>query len=359
MRVLAAEESIRLKILNFPLILGVVYIHAYSATIDHAGVSLGPEQLNYLTDFVRILISQGLARIAVPLFFLMSGYFFFQGFTWSWQGYGLKLASRARTLLLPYLFWTILVVITRFLGQSIPAVKAYFSGDGGLIADLSIFDLANAVLGFTRAPEAYHFWFIRDLMLLMLLSPLILFVLRFFALPVLAGVFALWITGKWPLYTPDAVGVLFFSLGGYLAMKGKSLLMFDRYGKWLVLAYLPVLLADVIWYEAPFNLCLHRCGIVIGLLAVLYASKLIVERGRYKNILLWLGGSSFFVYAVHEPFLGIVRTIAFQTLPLIWPYTILLIYLLVPLGVVAVLVVVHAVLGAHLPRLLRLVTGGR
>ncbi len=48
MRVLTAEESIRLKILNFPLILGVVYIHAYSATIDHAGVSLGPEQLNYL-----------------------------------------------------------------------------------------------------------------------------------------------------------------------------------------------------------------------------------------------------------------------------------------------------------------------
>jgi peptidoglycan/LPS O-acetylase OafA/YrhL len=359
MPAITTEESLRLRILNFPLILGVVYIHAYSANIDHAGVSLGPEQLDYLTDFVRTLISQGVARLAVPLFFLMSGYFFFLGFTWSWQGYGQKLAARAKTLLLPYLFWTILVVVTRFLGQSIPLAKAYFSGDGGLIADLSVYDLANAVLGFTRAPEAYHFWFIRDLMLLMLLSPLIIFLLRYLALPFLGAVFAAWITAKWPLYTPDAVGVLFFSLGNYLAMKRRSLFIFDRYGKWFVLAYIPVVLADVIWYEAPFNLCLHRCGIVIGLVAVLFASKPILARERFKKILLWLGGSSFFVYAAHEPFLGIARTLAFQLLPVNLPYTVLLIYLFVPLVVVAVLVAVHTLLGACLPGLLRLVTGGR
>jgi surface polysaccharide O-acyltransferase-like enzyme len=359
MSAITTESSLRLRLLNFPLIIGVVYIHAYSATIDHDGVSLGPEHLNYLTDFIRIFISQGLARIAVPLFFLMSGYFFCLGFTWSWQGFGQKLAARAKTLLLPYLFWTIIIVVTRFLGQSIPAIKAYFSGDGTLVADFSVYDLTNAVLGLTRAPEAYHFWFIRDLMLLMLLSPLIIVLLRYVAIPFLGAVFCVWITAKWPVYTPDAVGVLFFSLGCYLAMTGKSLFIFDRYGRWFVLAYIPVLFADVIWYDTPFNLCLHRCGIVIGLVAILFGSKLILPKDHLKNILLWLSGSSFFVYAAHEPLLGIARTLAFQFLPLNWPYTVLLIYLLVPLGVVAVLVGVHTVLGAYIPRALRIVTGGR
>ncbi len=355
MRALTAEESIRLRLLNFPLILGVAYIHSFSVNIDHGGVTLGPEKINYLTDFVRILLSQGLARIAVPLFFLMSGYFFFLDFTWSWKGFGQKLAARAKTLLLPFLFWTVLAVAIRFVGQSLPVVKDYFAGVP-VVADLPAYQLTNAVFGFTWAPVAYHFWFIRDLMLLMLLSPLIILLLRYLALPFLGGVFFLWITVNWPIYTPDAAGVLFFSLGGYLAMKGKSLFLFDRYGKWFVLAYFPLLLADVLWYDTP---CLHRCGIVVGLVAILFGSKFVLAGERLKNALLWLSGSSFFVYAAHEPLLGIARTLAFQFLPLNWPYTVLLIYLFVPLAVVAGLVAVYTVLGACIPRALRIVTGGR
>ena len=359
MPAIAIESSTRLRLLNFPLIIGVVYIHSYSVSIKFAGVDLGPERVNYLTDFVRILLSQGLARIAVPLFFLMSGYFFFLGFSWSWRGVGQKIAARARTLLVPYLFWTILVVVINCLGQSIPAIRAYFSGSGTMVVDLTAYDLANVVLGLTRAPEAYHFWFIRDLMLLMLLSPLIMQLLRHIALPFLGGVFFLWVTANWPLYIPDAVGVLFFSLGSYLAIRGTSLFVFDRYGKWFAFAYLPILLADVIWYEAPFNICLHRCGIVFGLVAILSGSKLILANDRLKNCLLRLSGVSFFVYAAHVPILGIVRILAFQHLPLNLPYMMLLVYLLLPLAVVAALVGVHAILGKLIPRALSFVTGGR
>ena len=359
MPAITVEESLRLKILNFPLIIGVVYIHAYSAAIEHGGESLGPEQLNYFTDFVRTLISQGIARLAVPLFFLMSGYFFFLGFTWSWRVFAQKLAGRAKTLLIPFLFWTGFVVAIRFLGQSIPAVQAYFSGEGALLAELSFYDLANAVFGFTRAPEAYHFWFIRDLMLLMLFSPLLVFLLRTLALPFLITLFFVWISASWPLYTPDVVGVLFFSLGAYLAMQGKSLFFLDKYGPWFVVLYLPLLLADVVWYTAPFNLCLHRCGIVIGLVAVLYASKRIPVGSLLQHNLLRLSCASFFVYAAHEPLLGIVRTLAFQFFPLDQPYTMVFVYLFVPLAVITVLVALHVILRAVVPGALRLVTGGR
>jgi surface polysaccharide O-acyltransferase-like enzyme len=289
----------------------------------------------------------------------MSGYFFFLGFTWSWRAFAQKLAGRVKTLLLPFLFWTGFVVAIRFLGQSIPAVRAYFTGEGALLAELPLYDLANALFGFTRAPEAYHFWFIRDLMVLMLFSPLLVLCLRTFALPFLLSLFSLWISGNWPLYTPDVVGVLFFSLGGYLAMRGTSLFFLDKYGPWFVVLYVPLLLVDVIWYTAPFNLCLHRCGIVIGLVAILYASKRVPAGSPLQHTLLRLCGASFFVYAAHEPLLGIVRTLAFQFFPLDQPYTMVLLYLFVPLAVIVVLVALHVILRVVVPRALRLVTGGR
>jgi surface polysaccharide O-acyltransferase-like enzyme len=354
-----SESSIRIRLLGFPLIIGVAYIHAYPTTIGYAGVTLGSDANNYLTDFVRILISQGVARISVPLFFLLSGYLFFAGFKWSWRGYGMKLATRVRTLLVPYLFWTILGVAIDYIGQSIPAVSTYFTGSGPLVADYSAFRLANAVLGMTSAPESYHFWFIRDLILLMILIPVITVILRYAALPFFALVFITWITSKWPIYTPDAVGVLFFSVGCYLAMKGRSLFALDRYGAWFLVAYIPILLADTVWNNAAFNTCLHRCGIVVGLVAVLYVTRWVLACERLKNALLWLSGSSFFVYAAHEPLLGIVRTIAFRFIPLDWPYMILSLYLLLPMTVIAFLVGLNRLLTAIAPRALTIVTGGR
>lgn len=359
MPAIATESSLRLRLLNFPLIVGVVYIHAYGSTIDHAGKTFGPEQLSAFTDFIRILISQGLARLAVPMFFLMSGYFFFLGFAWSWREYGQKLAARAKTLLLPYLFWTVLGVAIRFLGQSFSAVRSYFVGEGPLLADCSVFDLANTAFGFTAAPLSYHFWFIRDLMLLMILSPVLVVILRYAAIPFLGVVFLTWITATWPMYIPDAVGVLFFSAGAYVAMRGLSLFALDRYGAGVLLAYVPVLLADVIWYEASFNLCLHRCGIVLGLVATLFATKWVLANEKLKITLLWLGESSFFVYAAHEPLLGLARTLAFQAVSFAWPATMLVLYLGIPLLVIAGLVAAHALLGRCFPKALALVTGGR
>jgi surface polysaccharide O-acyltransferase-like enzyme len=354
-RSLPRDHSLRLKLLNFPLIVGVVYIHAYNAEITFGSTLLGPAELDGVSDFIRKLISQGIARLAVPLFFLVSGYFFFLDY----NGHTMvdKLRTRCRTLLLPYIFWTVGFAAIRLIGQHLPGLAPYCGAV--VLSDLAPAALLDAVFGFTRAPEAYHFWFIRDLMLLMLVGPLLHRVLRLFARPYLLMLFVVWIFGKWPLYPPEVVGLLFFSFGGYCALRGHSLFALDAYGQWFVALFLPLLIVDVLWYDAWFNVTLHRCTIVVGLVAVFYLSRFLRQDCRYENALLRLGGASFFVYAAHEPLLGIVRTVAFQTLPLDLPAVMLLIYLLLPLLVVAVLVLLHQALVRLVPRGLRVVTGGR
>jgi surface polysaccharide O-acyltransferase-like enzyme len=86
--------SSRLKALRFPLIVGVVFIHAYTTKVLlEGGHQAGTEHVDFAVSFVRNLISQGIARVAVPMFFLMSGYLFFQGYDGSMRAYRRKLQS--------------------------------------------------------------------------------------------------------------------------------------------------------------------------------------------------------------------------------------------------------------------------
>ena len=371
------ESSLRLKLLRFPPIIGVIYIHGYATNVNYAGGTIGTHEVNALTDFTRVLISQGLARIAVPLFFLISGYLFFANFRWSPQTYVKKILTRLRSLLVPFLFWNMLGLAIVALAQALPSVQfmPYFTGENNnLIAKFTAFDYLNNILGLKWYPIAYHFWFIRDLMLLVLLAPVIAVILRFAALPYFILIFLCWVSGTWPLYEPiimgkvfgvwpiilpASMGLFFFSAGAFCGIKGKSLFVLDKYGPAAFLIFVPLLLADVLWYTAWFNVYLHRTALVFGVVAALYSTKLILPHERLKNLIISLGGASFFVYAAHEPLLRFVRTFAFKYIPLDWPYTMLLLYLTIPLVVVALLVWCHRLLSILCPRTLSVITGGR
>jgi len=356
---LTSESSLRLKLLRFPPIIGVIYIHAYNTVIGYSGGSLGTSHLNDFTNFVRILISEGIARTAVPLFFLMSGYLFFATFHWSEQTYLKKVATRLRSLLIPFLFWNLLVLVFLVVVQAIPVLQPYFMGTGKRIVEYGATDYLSAILGLHGYPIAYHFWFIRDLMLLVVLAPVLAVIVRFLPIPFFLIVYVCWVTESWPLFAPAAVGVFFFSAGALCGINGQNLFAIDRFGTALLLLYLPMLIADVIWYEAWFNVYLHRTGLIVGVLAALYTTKLILRSKGLCNALLALGSASFFVYAAHEPLLGIVRMVAFKYVPLDGAYTMLALYLGIPVLVMALLVFCHRILTLWCPRLLSVVTGGR
>lgn len=344
---LSLDDSRRLAMLRFPLIVGVVYIHAYDVTA--AG------QPTPWLDFVRNLMSQGLARVAVPTFFLMSGYLFFMGAEFSFVRYRAKLRSRLNTLLVPLVLWNLIALAIFGLAQALPATRGYFSGSNAPIASYSPFDYVAAILGIGRPPIAYQFWFLRDLILLVIFSPLLNVLLRTAPRVFLVALGACWFADVWPDAVPSLDAVLFFSLGARASIAGRRIFALDARGPWLLAFYIVVVVCDALTQSQAMNPYLHRVGILLGVGSALYLTS---RFARYRDSLVALGASSFFVYAAHEPILTIARKLAIHALrPTQWSAIVL--YLALPAVLIAFLVVLYRRIERALPTTTRVLCGGR
>lgn len=353
-----SESSLRLDLLRFPLIVGVVFIHAQGTTMGFSGGEIGVSSINPLANFVINFLSEGVARIAVPLFFLMSGYLFFAGLEFSKENYVNKLKTRIQTLLIPYLFWNIATLLIFAAAQAIPATQLYFSGKHALIATFGFFDYLNA-LAFNRFPISGQFWFIRDLMILVLLTPIIHMMNKVLPALFLGVIFICWLMGLWPVQVPSVEALLFFSVGAYLASSGKSLFSFDKFGITMVFLYFPLVVLDTLTKNDFFNPYLHKFGIVIGVLTALFLTRLVAGTGNLKSLILQLSSASFFIFAIHYTPLIILKKILYKIFSPDTTLSILTLYFIAPIIIIMIAILAYRCLAGISPRFARIVTGGR
>ena len=354
-----AESSLRINLLRFPLIVGVVFLHNYEAAVGFNGgtMTIGLSQNNFVSDFVRYLISKGVSGIAVPTFFMISGYLFCAGFVYSKENYICKLKSRIRTLLVPFLFWNITTLLLITLGQTLSVTQNYFSGKNPLIVSLSGFDYIQVIFGIGRNPISYQFWFIRDLMVLVLLFPIIQYLIRKIPSVFLIILLSYWFLGFWPIYVPSEEATLFFSIGCFLGITGRNLFFLDQYGKVISIAYAVVLIIETV--SMPGYSYLHKFGCFLGVFSALFLTKAAVKSETIKTPILALGSASFFVYAAHEPLLSTVRKIAYKIIQPNSDYLILALYFVIPTLVIVILIATYYVLLAYFTKFTHIITGGR
>ena len=299
-------SSDRITLIRFPLIVGVVFIHAYSSMVHVEQGAIGPAHTGFAVRFIRDIVSGGIADIAVPLFYLLSGFLYFHGAQWTRATYFAKLRTRAHTLLVPYVAWNALAVLLVAIAQAIPATARLFSAGYAPVASMEWTEIVDLALGITKAPIAYPFWFIKDLMLLVVAAPLIHLLARRAGLVFLVLCGGAWALELFPAYALDTEAVFFFYFGALIAVRGDDPFAVDRYGSEFVAAYLVVVTADALTKGQAVNLLFHKTGLVLGCAAALYGSRALLVPGP-RRVFLRLGRASFFVFAAHEPLLTAVR----------------------------------------------------
>lgn len=349
--------------LRFPLIIAVVFIHTQLGDTIINGMSVAGENNFLIHNLLFHIITNELARIAVPLFFFMSGFlFFYKTDTFNLDSYIKKLKKRFRSLLIPYIFWNIVVVLLFFLSQLF--LSSLLSGKNKLIVDYSIIDWLNILWDKgDGSPICYQFWFIRDLIVVVLLSPLVYYFIKYIKIYGVILLGMLWTFGLWF----DVVGFsitsfFFFSFGAWFSINKRDFTIdFNKYRSSSTIIYLILLIVNtIIWYNNIENLgFVHNIGILVGIVTVISWTAFGLEKNKIKPSTL-LAGSSFFVYAYHGmPIALLIKVYMKLTAPFISEFTMIAGYLIIPFIIVSIGVGVYAILHKHLPRFTAFITGGR
>lgn len=345
-------SSFRLRLLRFPLIVGIVFVHSHGSTVTIGGAKVGLELTSPFVTFVRDIISQGLAQACVPLLFLIAGFLFWQGFDGGLQAWRRKLRSRVDSLLLPYLLWNGAALALFWALPQWPAAGPYFPASMSA-QHYDGLELLRAWLGWGRAPVLGQFWFLRDLMLMMLLAPLI------HALN----------SPRWPWFAAALAAaclaglgpeqLLWFGLGAYLQRLEKGLFFLDPQADALALAYGAVLVVDAFSQGEAWNGTWHLASTFLALPAVLGATRRISPNSRLARLLVWLSPSSFFVFAAHWLALALAQKAAFKLVQPSSSSAILGLYFAVPLATLSLLVLLYEAGVRCAPRTMSLWCGGR
>lgn len=332
--------SNKLRAISFLSIVLVVILHS-QLLVYSKGNSFHLQQ--FLTSEVT--------RISVPFFFYISGFLLFYNCkTLNYSWYCSKLKKRVRSLLVPFLIWSIsgftIVYSIKFI---LPSAFNSYQG----LEKYQLVDFLQALLW--NPVGCYQLWFVRDLFLCVSISPILYGGLKILKELFLLLFFLLWFFDI--QYVISIESVLFVTIGAYMALNHKTLAeKVNSEGS--------VLLQGILWivfcvwdYSCPFYNIIHGMGLLLGMSFVwgLYDVVYVRTLGRFSNCKVYR--YTFFIFVFHEPILTLIKGIL---LKLAMSQTgILLIYFSAPILVVGICLICARRLKKYFPLVYRIICGGR
>lgn len=371
MSVLPAAAALRpsptvsqaIALLRFPLVLLVLYLHALPLMVPFAAEAGFFYQLSQL-------IGQQLARLAVPMLFICAGYLLFCRFEWRPGFYRQLLVKKTHTLLLPFLLWGSLGIGFYAIGLSLPQTQSWFVNEQKLADFWTFSGFVQSLFGIERSPLVYPLWFVRDLLIFVMLSPLLFLLIRLVGWWLMLPLALCWLFDIWWLFQPALSSTVFFVLGALFALKPFAIKpsvvkpsvakacdeqQLWRFGPLLVGGY--VLFQLVNWWY-PLPAFFHKLALLLGLAALWFCALWAVRQPKLGQALTFSAGRVFFIFASHEPLLTIVRKISAALLPATVTIQGLL-YLLLPIVLAWVLYQSYRLLAVLAPTCCRVLCGGR
>ncbi len=314
-------------------------------------------------DTIQILFSEGLCRVAVPVLFLISGYLFFIKLEdWNTSVWIGKIKKRGRTLLLPYILWNIIPIVLSLAklytisilpGGTSPNVMAWYNSIGNF---RSLWDMGNGY------PINYPMWFIRDLIVFIILSPIIFYYIKktgVVGLIIFYAVYFFNIWGSVPGLSEE--GLFFFSLGAFFSIKGIDFtVLFKNYWIIALCISVPLVISMVltfgnipaVWMYTRRVFTLTGASCTIGIVALLIQKDRITVHQLLSN-------SSFFIYATHGTIMLPIMQFALGKILPFNQLGLIIRYLLAPIATIVLLILCFFLLSKWMPKTTAVLTGGR
>lgn len=305
------------------------------------------------------LLFSHMACIIVPLLFSISGFLFFYNTTSFTSRICLqKIKKKAITIFLPYIFWNLLVLFFFFMSQTF--LPELISGRNKLIVDYSISDWFRAFWSIGSSPICYQFWFIRDLMVVMLFSPLIYFLLVRLCRYAVLCLGVLWLFDWWlNIVGFSSVSFFFFSVGSYFSIHRKNFAEIVKpFLSVAVILYVLITIAELYFMDKVWCSYLHRIGILVGIVAVITLTAHFIEKGKWQTSS-FLSNSSFFIYAYHAMPLAFVIKFLFKLLKPNSDGVAFALYVFCSIITIFIGLFTYKLLKKYLPLTTALITGGR
>lgn len=319
-------QSATIDLLRFPLIILVIFIHVNPNVVNLIDADFNLISAHGIYNVTGIVLSHVISHIAVPSFYLISGFLFFTNFqSWSWDGYQRKMRSRVQTLLIPYVLWNlvpfILMILSKLggvllLGKPIDDVQSF-------ISDTSWHCLYDCnEWGTTRinwlgenlrmtGPYDLPLWFLRDLIVVTILTPVIYVAVRKLKAFILVILFIAYISRIWTLLPGFHIAAFFFfTIGAYFALNKINIVLFaDKY-KHLFIPLSTILLIIITIYDGANTIIgqnIYPLFICCGVFTAFYIASICIAKFNVKPNK-FLISSCFFVYAFHGVCLPMIGT---------------------------------------------------
>ena len=345
------KSSDAFKVANLIAIFLVVAIHYNSKHYIDVSQTLS---LNY---YFQEWFTNSIARIAVPFFGFTAGFFYFLRFR-KISDYWLQLSKRGWSLIVPYM------IAVSFVFFYDTTLELYKHKESSVTFGEFFYHFLH--------PDSIQFWFLRDLIIIiLLLCPFLHVFISRFPRSVLIPLFFAWfiefqffpLLAGWYLINIEVL--FFFSVGCFFGKNPSSLEKllnwFESHSVLILSLFIITSVLRVIWapnfsvwygvHGGGFaDLFLYKLTILAGLPALYVASLPL----RHNRALIWLSTFSFFIFLYHiKP----VSTFSINIASLFLPDHFLF-YLAFPLAV-GISILFGWILKKTLPGLYGYMTGGR
>lgn len=287
------ERFVRKKITWISIFFCFLVVFAHGINLESYGIDRYSEGLAHFVFYVEFY-EKLLAQVAIPTFFFISGLLFFRNFKIGdlWR----KWKNRLCTIVIPFFLWCTLYYLYSVCYTNLPILQNAINSQ----------HVAFSLEGWGASlwsNSYYTLWFLKALIVLILLAPLEWVLLRNHIEGVPTGliiIVVLWIQqykALVPIQLPG--GMPFYAVGAYLGLNHNSLL--NKRSKWLSRLSVPFLFAHIFTRLYYMN----NIAILFFIIAIWFCLDYVPNGTRTFR---WME-NTFFYYVAHDMLLEALKKV--------------------------------------------------